>query len=77
MLRGMLGLLSLLIIGVGAAYYFAELQAPVAETGQYQKIESQAQHAAALMQHDAQAQVDSASGDAAPAPATNAPPAGN
>ncbi len=76
-MRGMLGLVSLLIIGVGAAYYFTSLQAPVQETGQYQKIESQAQHAAALMQHDPQAQVDAATGDAPPPPATNAPPAGN
>ena len=76
-MRGMLGLLSLLIIGVGAAVYFTSMQTPVQETGQYQKIESQAQHAAALMQHDPQAQVDSASSDTPPAPATNAPPAGN
>jgi hypothetical protein len=79
-MRGMLGLLSLLIAGVGAAYYFTSLQAPVQEKGQYQKIESQAQHAATLMQNDgqaAQAQVDAASGDTPPAPATNAPPGGN
>jgi hypothetical protein len=90
-MRGMLGLVSLLIVGVGGAFYYSSMQAPVAQAGQYQKIESQANHAASLMQHDGeaqQAQVDAAMSDtpAAPAPAapaTNAPsappapPAGN
>ena len=71
----MFGLVSLLVVGVAAAYYFTAAQPQVAQTGQYQKIESQANAAAALMAKDPQPQVDAATGDSTPAPATNAPPA--
>jgi hypothetical protein len=77
MMRGVLGLVSLLIIAVGGALYFTETQ-PVAEQQTYQKAESQANKAAALIANRGQAQVDAATGDKpAPPPATNAPPAGN
>jgi type II secretory pathway pseudopilin PulG len=79
-MRGMLSLVSLLVIGVGAAYYFTSMQAPVQQAGEYQNVQTQAQHAASLMQHDGeaqQAQVDAAIADPAPAssPATTNTPA--
>jgi hypothetical protein len=75
-MRGILGLVSLLIIGVGAALYFTQT-APeaAAERGTYSKIEDQAHAAAAKMATDPQIQVDAATAAAngeAPS-ATNAP----
>jgi hypothetical protein len=80
MMRGLFGLVSLLIVAAGAAYYFTAAQPEVARPGQYQKIESQANGAAALMRNSGQAaqdQVDSASGVTPAPPATNGPPPGN
>jgi hypothetical protein len=80
MMRGLFGLVSLLIVAAGAAYYFTAGQPEVAQPGRYQKIESQANAAAASMQNSAQAaqdKVDAANGATPPAPATNAAPSGN
>jgi hypothetical protein len=76
-MRGMLGLVSLLLIGVAAAFYFTATQPEVAQQGTYNKIESQANAAAAQMAKDPQTEVDAATkGVSAPA-ATNAAPSGD
>jgi len=77
-MRGMFGLVSLLIVTVGGVMYFTETQPEVADKEVSQNVQNQANKAAALMANrgdDAQAQVDAASGDKPAAPATNAPPA--
>ena len=79
-MRGVLGLVSLLIVAVGAALYFTETNPEVADKQVYENVTAQANKAAATMANrgqDAQAQVDAASGDTPAAPATNAPPTGN
>ena len=82
-MRGLFSIVSLLIIAVAAAFYFTSGTPEVSNPGQYQKIEAQANAAAAQMAKDPQLEVDAASGDAKPAPppatapATNAPPAGH
>jgi hypothetical protein len=82
MLRGALGLVSLLIVAVGAVLYFQETS-PVAQKEVIHNAEVQADKAADLMKKSydkAQAQVDAATGDTptTPPPATtNAAPAGN
>jgi hypothetical protein len=77
MMRALFGLVSLLVVAAGAAYYFTAVQPEVTKPGQYQKIESQANAAAALMQHSAQAAQDKVDAANGVTPATNAPPAGN
>ncbi len=80
MLRGVLGLVSLLIVAVGAALYFTETQPEVADKQVSDNVTAQANKTAALMAHrgdDAQDQVDAASGDKPAATATNAAPKGN
>lgn len=75
-MRAMFGIVSLLVVGAVAAFYFTTAQ-PELQPGQYQKIQSQAEATAKLMQHDPQADVDAASGSSSSSPATNAPPSGN
>jgi Flp pilus assembly protein TadG len=79
MMRGLFGLVSLLIVAVGAVMYFQETS-PVAQKQTVQNIETEANKAAATMQKSydkAQAQVDAVAGDTNAVPATNAPPSGN
>jgi hypothetical protein len=71
----MFGIVSLLIMGVAAAWYFTSAQPEVTQPGQYQKLQSKAEATAKLMQHDPQADVDAASQSSSPA--TNTPPQGN
>jgi hypothetical protein len=76
-MRGMLGLVSLLIVGVAAAYYFTTAQPEMAQPATYNQIESQANAAAAQMAKDPQTEVDAATGGVSPPAATNAAPSGN
>ena len=80
MLRGVLGLVSLLIVAVGSVLYFTETQPEVADKQVSENVTAQANKAAALMAHrgdDAQAQVDAATDDKPAPAATNAAPTGN
>ena len=80
MMRGVFGLISLLIVIVGAVMFFQETS-PVARKEAVQNLQVDATKAAATMQQSfdkAQAKVDAATGDTNAAPAvTNAAPASN
>jgi len=80
MMRGVFGLISLLIVIVGVVMFFQETS-PVARKEAVQNLQVDATKAAATMQQSfdkAQAKVDAATGDTNAAPAvTNAAPASN
>jgi hypothetical protein len=73
--RGIFGIVSLLVIGVAAAFYFTSAQPELTQPGQYQKLQSKVDATVKLMQHDPQADLDAASRTSSPA--TNTPAPGN
>ena len=73
----MFSLVSLLILGVAAAFYFTSTQVELQPVGGYQGLKSKAEAAAAQMQRDGQTQVDAATAPATPPATTNTPSSGN
>jgi len=79
MMRGVLGLISLLVVAVGAYLFFQETS-PVARKEAVQNLQVDANKAAATMQQSfdkAQAQVEAATNGTNAAPAATNAPAGN
>ena len=77
-MRGIFSLLSLLIIGLVAAFYMTSAQPEFKQAGQYQGLESKVAATTKLMQHDPQADVDAATARALDSSAvTNTPPTNN